>query len=126
MSAQSEAEDVDIDPADLVAELDEEPPADLPDTTDDIINEPLFTGSAIGGPLDGVTVESRYPKGGLFIDIERGELWVYDRRDDGAFCVRSEASEPIYDDGPVNRWRAADEEHYDIWVPGMAFGGDDA
>jgi len=113
-------EESDVDPADLVAELDDAPELDLAAVEDD---SELYSGTARGGLWNGRAVESRCPKGFLLIDREHGWVWVYDRGDDGTFTVRSDEPAPLDDDG---RWRAAEEGNYDIMVPAMAGGGDES
>jgi hypothetical protein len=114
-------EATEIDPADLVAELDDEPPDDLPDDDYDDDAE-MFSGVAHDGPLDGQQIESRYPKGFLLIDMENEHVWIYDRREGGGFYARN--TEPVKADED-GRWRAAEEEDYDILVPDMAAGDED-
>jgi hypothetical protein len=116
----------DIDPADLAAELDDEPPDDLADDEGEYDDEDLETyeGTARGGPIDGQTVVSRFPKGFLLVDMEQQQVWLYDRTDDGSFQARSNGPVAMQDDGDDNRWRAADEDEYDILVPDMEYGGD--
>jgi hypothetical protein len=110
------------DAADLVAELDDEPEPGLPDEPD---GDPpdVYTGTARGGPWDGLSVTSRFPRGFLLVNMPGRRVWVYDRTDDGAFQVRGDEPEALDEEG---RWRAAEEPDYDILVPGMELGGDDA
>ena len=112
------APDTDEDPGDdLAAELDEEPdPAvlDAPEPDDD--PAAIYTGKALGGPWDGREVESRFPKGFLLVDMPTRRVWLYDRQDDGSFHARSDKAETLNDDGEFNRWRAAEEDNYDIQV----------
>lgn len=106
-----------IDPADLVAELDDEPDQDYADDEGDYDDLEVYRGPVHGGPWDGQQAESRYPKGFLLVDMEHGVLWVYDLRDDGAFYARNTEPTPIDEDG---RWRAADGDDFDILVPDIA------
>jgi hypothetical protein len=114
-----------VDPADLVAELDDEPADDMADDDYDDDDLEVFRGAVAGGPWDGLTAESRYPRGFLLVDMDKQLVWIYDRRDDGSFKVRDNNPVQILDDGPDNRWRAADEEDYDILVPDIEMGGDE-
>ena len=82
----------------------------------DLADGPLFVGTCHGGPWDGVAGESRYPKGFLLAHRPHGQVWIYDRRDDGDFYARSAVPEVLRDQGDVNRFRAADEANYDIRV----------
>lgn len=38
----------------------------------------LYTGIAVGGPMDGKTIEGRYPGGILFVDRPSNQAWLYD------------------------------------------------
>ena len=38
----------------------------------------LYEGVAVGGPLDGKQVESRFPKGFIYADPVGNRVWVYD------------------------------------------------
>lgn len=57
------------------------------------MSEELYTGTAIGGPMNGEELISRYPKGVLVVDREANRCWVYkltgvtyflERDDDGS------------------------------------------
>ena len=73
----------------------------------------MFEGICAGGPMDGHTVESRYPKGFLLIDRPVALCWLYEY-DDGQFICRDSEPDTLYDEGPRNRWRAAEEGNYDV------------
>lgn len=81
----------------------------------------LLAGTAHDGPLDGVQLASRRPRGVLLVDRPAGECWLYDWRD-GGFYARSTEPMRLSDDGADNRWRAAEEGEYDVlaapWVGG--------
>jgi hypothetical protein len=40
--------------------------------------EELYTGLAIGGPMDGKEVQGRYPGGILFVQKSANKCWLYD------------------------------------------------
>lgn len=103
------------DLADQAAEPDEEPApgaADAPDAGEGA----TFIGRCHGGPWDGTQGETRFPKGFLLIHMPTRRLWIYDRRPDGDFYVRETEPAELQEDGPDNRWRAADEGDFDIRV----------
>jgi len=107
----------DTDPADLAAELDDEPdPALVADEATDSDEGETFTGTARGGPWDGRDIESRCPKGVLLIDRPAGLAWIYDYDDAGVFDCRDDTPAALCDDGEFSRWRAAEEQHYDLRV----------
>lgn len=111
-----EIADDDIDPADLAAELDTEPDPALADTDADAEPPEIFTGTARGGPWDGRTVESRRPSGFLLFDRPAGLAWIYDYDDSGVFVARDDTPAALRDGGEFNRWRAVEEQHYDLRV----------
>lgn len=41
----------------------------------------LYEGLCVGGPLDGVNGQSRFPRGFVYADAIDGRVWVYDFRD---------------------------------------------
>jgi hypothetical protein len=55
----------------------------------------------------------------LLVDKPAGVCWIYERRPEG-FVVRDERPAAVLTEGPVNRYRAADEPNYDVvaapWV----------
>lgn len=53
------------------------------------MNEALFTGLGVGGPMDGRQIESRYPKGVVFVSKPTNRSWIYDfYTEQSAFYVR--------------------------------------
>jgi hypothetical protein len=108
--------------ADEVAELDPAPEPEQPDTADQSEAPELYTGPVIGGPWDGRRAQSRYPRGFLLVDKPLRQAWLYDRRDNGAFLVRSEHPETL-DDGL--RWTAAEGDAFDLLAIDAETGGDD-
>jgi hypothetical protein len=70
----------------------------------------VHKGLCHGGPLDGRTMASRFPKGFLLADKPTGRAWLYDWRD-GAFHVRD--PEPRHLDGD-RAVRAALAPEYDV------------
>lgn len=51
--------------------------------------ETLYSGIAVGGPLDGKTVEGRFPSGIVFVSKPENKAWVYDYyADHGKFFAR--------------------------------------
>lgn len=107
---------------DLWAEVDDEPDDAYGDADYDEDAE-TYAGTARGGPLDGKDVVSRYPRGFLLVDMEHEQVWLYDRQADGSFLMRDGSPAGLEDSG---RWRAADEEDFDILVPDMASADDEA
>jgi hypothetical protein len=101
------------DPADLIAEIDDEPDDDY-DDTDGTDSPDMYTGTARGGPWDGRQAQSRYPRGFLLVDRDKRRVWLYDRQDDDTFQVRDDAGTELDDAG---RWRAAEEPDYDLLTP---------
>jgi len=79
----------------------------------------MYEGICLGGPLNGQTMEVRFPKGFLLIDKPADKVWIYDRIEDG-FVVRDEIPSKVLTEGPKNRYRAAEESNYDVlaapWV----------
>jgi hypothetical protein len=73
----------------------------------------VWEGICRGGPLDGQPGASRFPAGFLLVDKPRRLCWVYDWLA-GRFYARTEAPEPLREEGPRNRWRAAEEARYDV------------
>lgn len=77
-----------------------------------VVDAPLFVGPCIGGPWDGLTGTSRFPKGFLLVHRPLKQAWVYDFMG-GEFHARTERAEALSDEG---RMRAAMESTYDIRV----------
>lgn len=72
------------------------------------------TGICHGGPLDGQTFTSRYPKGVVIVNRPAGEVVIYDWTGI-AFAARNGGRpEPELTRGPKNRYRAALEPNYDV------------
>lgn len=42
------------------------------------MEDKLYEGKCVGGPLDGRDGESRFPKGFIYVDVPRERVWVYD------------------------------------------------
>lgn len=118
------ADETEAEIADLAAEPDDAPGATtgdtMPDDTGDDSDDQggdLFTGLCHGGPWNGRTASSRYPAGFLLIDTARDLLWIYDyTAATRTYVARTDAGAAVHDDGPDNRWRAADESAYDVRV----------
>jgi hypothetical protein len=113
--------------ADLAAELDEEPDAEFLDDEDGTDGDPLpvYQGVCAGGPWDGRPAATRYPKGFLLVDKPGMQVWIYDRDEtSGNFTARTPNPQALLEDGPVNRWRAAEEPHYDLLAVGGVAGDD--
>lgn len=86
-----------------------------------LLNVLLNEGLCFGGPLNGVTAQSRFSKGFLLVDKPEGNLWIYEwDKEKGVFNVRQEDPLPVLVEGPKNRFRAAEEPNYDViaapWV----------
>jgi hypothetical protein len=66
-----------------------------------------------GGPLDGLDMGSRFPKGFLLINKDKGEVIIYDVTPDG--YVAGEVETLITDPhAPKNSIRAQAERSYDV------------
>lgn len=75
----------------------------------------LYRGGAIGGPLDGREVVSRFGMGLLAVDKAAGRCWLYDYLPGGdAFRCRETEGREVQTTGPDNRYRAAFEDAYDV------------
>jgi hypothetical protein len=72
----------------------------------------MKTGVCRGGPMDGVEIISRYPKGVLVVDRPNNLAWLYEWRR-GEFVIRED-----YENGHTleyeGRIRAANEPDYDV------------
>jgi len=101
---------------DLAGEWDEVPPDDgtleMPAPG---VERFTYVGTCHGGPWDGAVAETRFPQGFLLVHMPSRRLWIYDRVDSGIFVVRGDAVD-LKDEGPDNRWRAADEGAFDVRV----------
>jgi hypothetical protein len=77
--------------------------------------ETLFTGPASHGPYHGLILESRFPKGILFVDKQQGLCILYDWSPDArVFYARSDFPVPLRTDAGDNRYRAASEFDYEV------------
>jgi hypothetical protein len=57
----------------------------------------LYSGIATGGPLDGQTVEGRFPSGIVFVDKASGNAWIYDYHSDREkFYVRPQGFDAFW------------------------------
>jgi hypothetical protein len=63
------------------------------------MDETLYAGIAVGGPLDGKEVEGRFPGGILLVDKPSNRAWVYDYyADQGKFYVRPVGFDAVWDE----------------------------
>lgn len=63
------------------------------------MEEELYTGLAIAGPMDGREVESRYPGGILFVDKPNNRAWLYDfYAESGRFILRPVGYDAFWND----------------------------
>lgn len=78
------------------------------------------TATCVGGPLDGQTFTSRFPRGVLVVNRPAGEAVVYDFN--GITFVARNGGRPELEltSGPKNRYRAALEPNYDVVAYGAA------
>jgi hypothetical protein len=61
--------------------------------------ETLYSGLAIGGPMEGKVVEGRYPGGIYFVDKPTNRAWLYDYYADRAeFYVRPVGFDAVWDE----------------------------
>jgi hypothetical protein len=63
--------------------------------------EELYTGLAVGGPMEGLEVESRYPGGVLFVSKPTNRAWLYDyiQKDGSAkFYLRPLGYDALWDE----------------------------
>lgn len=96
------------------------------------LEEAMWSGPCIGGPLDTQEGASRFPSGFLLVHRPGDRVWIYERVETPetptgySFLVRvAEGQELVEDpDAPENRFRAAEEAHYDVkaadWIIGPA------
>lgn len=75
-------------------------------------------GECHGGPWNGQTAMSRFPKGFLLVGKQAGQAWIYDWNGDAFVCRESEGRPLDYD----QRLEAADGQEWDV----IAFAGGDA
>lgn len=63
------------------------------------MEETLYTGLAIGGPMDGREVESRFPGSVLFVSKPTNKCWLYDfNAESGRFYVRPVGYDALWDE----------------------------
>lgn len=63
------------------------------------MEETLYAGLAIGGPMDGREVESRFPGGVLFVSKPTNRCWLYDfYAESGRFYVRPVGYDALWDE----------------------------
>lgn len=63
------------------------------------MEEELYTGLALGGPMDGRTIEGRYPGGILFVSKPTNKAWLYDYyAESGRFIARPVGYDAFWDD----------------------------
>lgn len=80
----------------------------------------LHEGPAVGGPLDGHPLVSRFPLGVLAVDRSSGRAWIYDYQAtgegaDARFTCRDAAGVELDDD---KRFTTADGAAYDVVAVG--------
>ncbi|HEX8348108.1 MAG TPA: hypothetical protein VF657_25765 [Actinoplanes sp.] len=75
-----------------------------------------WEGPARGGPLDGTTQTSRYPRGLLAADRPAGLGWLYDWTGREFVARNAGVPVPLIEDpgAPDNRYRAAEEGDFDV------------
>jgi hypothetical protein len=63
------------------------------------MEEELYRGLAIGGPMDGLEVEGRYPGGILFVSKPENRCWLYDfYAESGRFYLRPVGYDALWDE----------------------------
>lgn len=73
-----------------------------------------YEGVCHGGPLNGQTMVTRYPKGFLLVDKQVRKCWIYEwDSETSSYQVRQEEPMDLLD-GEKNRFRAAEEFNYDV------------
>jgi hypothetical protein len=61
--------------------------------------ELLYSGIAVGGPLDGRVIEGRFPKGVVFVSKPTDRAWIYDLLlEDGRFYARPVGFDAAWDE----------------------------
>ena len=72
----------------------------------------IYQGVCSGGPLNGTFGESRYSKGFLLVDKPNRWVWIYQWNPELEFFqIRNPDGAEMDDAG---RWRAAQEDTYDV------------
>jgi hypothetical protein len=60
--------------------------------------ETLYSGIAVGGPLEGQTIEGRFPSGIVFVSKPQNKAWVYDYySDQSKFYARPNGYDAVWD-----------------------------
>lgn len=68
------------------------------------MNETLYEGLGIGGPMDGREIESRYPSGVIFVSKPTNRAWIYDfYADQGKFYARPVGYDALWDEMNVEQ-----------------------
>ena len=63
------------------------------------MNETLYSGLAVGGPMEGKEVEGRFPGGILFVSKPTNKAWLYDYyADQGKFFARPVGYDAVWDE----------------------------
>jgi hypothetical protein len=63
------------------------------------MEEELYTGLGISGPMDGLEIESRFPGSVLFVDKPTNKCWLYDFYAESArFYLRPVGYDAFWDD----------------------------
>jgi hypothetical protein len=63
------------------------------------MTETLYSGLAVGGPMDGKEVEGRYPGGILFVSKPTNKAWLYDfYPEQGKFFARPLGYDALWDE----------------------------
>lgn len=79
----------------------------------------MYSGQCVGGPLNGQTIQSRFPKGFLLVNRPAAEIAIYEWKGDH-FEVRTNGvggwrmNEVTDTNERKNRYRAALEPNYDV------------
>ncbi len=61
------------------------------------MNETLYEGLGVGGPMDGRQIESRYPEGVVFVSKPTNRAWIYDfYAEQGKFYARPVGYDPFW------------------------------
>lgn len=66
--------------------------------------ETLYSGIAIGGPLEGQTIAGRFPKGVVFVSKPQNKAWIYDYYAEvGKFYARPSNYDTLWDAFSTNQ-----------------------
>lgn len=79
----------------------------------------LYEGIAQGGPLDGIEIQSRFPRGFVAVDKVNGKAWVYHHRPrlflkDAFYLDPDDSGNTERELDHEKRWTAAEDIEYDI------------